>query len=365
MNKCKISVGMVGVTPGEGWASQTHIPALKSLQGFELMGVANSSLISSQKAAAAFNIPKAFSSPAELCADPDIDMVVVTVKVPHHKELVDKALDAGKMVYCEWPLGNGLAEAEAMAAKVLKRGLKTAAGLQARSSPVLRYVRDLIKDRYIGEVLSTTLVGSAGANGAVSPQRNAYLYEKKNGANAFTIPFGHTIDALCWVLGEFREISATLKVRRESFAVKETSEILPNDTFDQIVVSGVLRNDIVVSAHYRGGISRGTNLLWEINGTEGDLQITAPVGHIQLAELTLRGGRINDTSLSIMSVPEKYRTVSEELQGPAVSIAEAYARFRDNRKNDEPLPDFEEAVKTHRLLDAIERSALMGKTIIL
>lgn len=363
MKNSTINVGIVGVTPGEGWASQTHIPAIMSLKEYELKGVANSSLASSKKAAESFSIPRAFSSPGELCADPDIDLVTVTVKVPHHKDLVDKALDAGKMVYCEWPLGNGMKEAEAMAAKAKNLGLRTVIGLQARSSPVLRYVRDLIKEGYIGQVLSTTLVGSAGANGAISTERNAYLYENKNGANAFTIPFGHTIDTLCWILGDFREISATLKVRRDTFIVKETNEVRPNDTFDQIAVSGVLSNGIVVSAHYRGGLSRGTNLLWEINGTKGDLQITAPVGHIQLAELTLRGGTGGDSSLSVMDIPEKYRTVPPELKGPAVSVAEAYARFSHYEGNDDPLPDFDEAVKNHRLLDAIERSALTGKTI--
>ena len=46
---------------------------------------------------------------------PEVDLVVVTVKVPHHRELVPSALEAGKHVYCEWPLGNGLAEARKLA----------------------------------------------------------------------------------------------------------------------------------------------------------------------------------------------------------------------------------------------------------
>lgn len=365
MKNGNISTGIVGVSPGEGWASVTHVPALQHLPGYALTGVANSSLASSQKAAETFAIPKAFPDAAALCADPDIDLVAVTVKVPHHKGLVDMALDAGKMVYCEWPLGNGLAEAEAMAAKARQLGLRTAAGLQARSSPVLRYLRDLINDGYIGDVLSTTLVGSAGINAAVAPQRNIYLYDNQNGANAFTIPFGHTIDALCWILGDFREVAATLAIRRDSFRVQETGEVRPNDTADQIAVSGVLQSGAVVSAHYRGGVSRGTNLLWEINGTEGDLQITAPLGHIQLAELTLRGGRGEDAELSVMEIPSKYRTVSPDLHGPVVTIAEAWARFSEGAEHDDPLPDFDAAVKTHRLLDAIERAARTGTTITL
>ena len=42
--------------------------------------------------------------------------MVVSVKVPFHHELVLAALEAGKAVLCEWPLGNGLTEATEMAA---------------------------------------------------------------------------------------------------------------------------------------------------------------------------------------------------------------------------------------------------------
>ena len=360
-----IGVGIVGVTPGRSWATLTHIPALRALPEYEVVAVANSNMASSEKAAAAFDIPKAFPDAASLAQDPDVDLVAVTVKVPHHKDLVDAALDAKKMVYCEWPLGNGLAEAEAMAARARDLGVRTAVGLQARSSPVIRYVRDLIRDGYVGDVLSTTLIGSAVTNGSEAPEVQAYLFEKKNGANGFTIPFGHTIDALCWVLGEFREVSATFAIRRNTFVVQETQEVRPNDTEDQIVVGGVLENGIVVSAHYRGGLSRGTNLLWEINGTKGDLQITAPAGHAQLTDLTLHGGQGDDKGLSVMNIPAQYRTTPVDLEGPAVTVGEAYERFAQGPDANDPIPNFDDAVKRHRLLDAIERSATTGMRITL
>jgi hypothetical protein len=58
---------------------------------FELAGVANTSLASARPAAAAFGLPRAFKSTAELVASPDVDVVVVTVKVPCHRELVSEA----------------------------------------------------------------------------------------------------------------------------------------------------------------------------------------------------------------------------------------------------------------------------------
>lgn len=365
MKDGRIGVGIVGVTPGRSWATMSHIPALRALPEYEIVAVANSNQASSQAAAAALDIPHAYASAAELAQDSAVDLVAVTVKVPFHKQLVDAALDARKMVYCEWPLGNGLAEAKAMAARAKELGVRTAVGLQARSSPTIRYVRDLVRDGYIGEVLSTTLVGSAVSQGAVAPQDQAYLYERKNGANALTIPFGHTIDALCFCLGEFKEVWATLETRHETFTVAETNEVRPFEVADQIVVGGVLESGAVVSAHYRGGMSRGTNLLWEINGTKGDLQITSGYGHAQMFDLTLMGGQGDDTGLAVMEIPVNYRTAPAAIAGFGVNVGEAYARFAQGADAPDPVPDFAHAVKRHELIDAIERSAASGERVTL
>lgn len=338
---------------------------MRCLPGYEVVAVANSNAESSDTVAAALGIPLAFPSGSDLARDSRVDLVAVTVRVPHHRELVDAALDAGKMVYCEWPLGLDLADAEAMANRARELGLRTAVGLQARSSPTIRYLRDLINDGYIGEPLSTTLVGSAAIIGGTEPESGIYLNDRANGANGFTIAFGHTVDALCWVLGEFHEVSATLATRRRSYTVIETQEVRSRNVDDQIAVSGVLRNGVVVSAHYRGGLSRGTNLLWEINGTDGDLRITGPRGHVQLAELTLCGGRGTDTDLTVMEIPARYRTVPAEIKGPAVTVGEAYARFAEGRAAPDQIPDFDDAVQRHRLLDAIERAATTGHRVVL
>src|SRR5207237_5703012 len=107
-----------------------------------------------------FNRPVAFDNHQDLVNRADVDVVAVTVKVPYHLELATAALNAGKAVYCEWPLGNGLIEAKTLAALANEKGVLAVAGLQARSAPSVAYVRDLIKQGYVGELLSTTLVGS-------------------------------------------------------------------------------------------------------------------------------------------------------------------------------------------------------------
>jgi predicted dehydrogenase len=103
-----------------------------------------------------------FSDHEQLVTQPDIDVVAVTVKVSHHRELASAALAAGKAVYCEWPLGRDLHDAQAMAAQALEQGVRMVVGLQARQAPAIEFVQELLRDGYVGEVLSTTMVGLSG-----------------------------------------------------------------------------------------------------------------------------------------------------------------------------------------------------------
>src|SRR5580700_4408732 len=103
----RFKVGIVGLQPSRSWAARAHVPALRALsETFEIVGVANTSLASAEKAAAATHLPRAFVDGAELIAAPEVDIVTVSVKVPAHLEIVKAAIKAGKHVYCEWPLGN-------------------------------------------------------------------------------------------------------------------------------------------------------------------------------------------------------------------------------------------------------------------
>src|SRR5207249_4619097 len=92
-----------------------------------------------------FGVPNTFDNHHDLVNSPAVDVVAVTVKVPYHLELATAALNAGKAVYCEWPLGNGLKEAEILATLAKKEGVLAVAGLQARFAPSVAYVRDLIE----------------------------------------------------------------------------------------------------------------------------------------------------------------------------------------------------------------------------
>jgi predicted dehydrogenase len=359
----RIRVGIIGANPERGWAARAHIPALESLSDdFEIAALSTTRRKSAEAAGRRFGVPLAFANHRDLVSSPTVDVVAITVKVPHHLELATAALEAGKAVYCEWPLGNGLEEAETLAALAERQGVLAVVGLQGRSAPAVEYVRDLIAQGYVGEVLSTTLIGTGGTWGPVTEPSEAYVSDKSNGATMLSIMVGHSVDAMCHCLGEIRELSATMALRRKSFTIAGTGETRQRTSEDQVCVTGLLEGGAAFAVHYRGGHSRGTNFLWEISGTEGDLQLTASTGAAQVSELVVRGGNGAQSSLELLRVPERYRWALSDGSGASTNVAEAYARFaRDYREGTHFCPTFEDAALRHRTLHAIETAAATGR----
>lgn len=361
MTKAKWGVGIIGVQPERSWAAVAHVPALQALPEFEIVALSTTRAASARAAGEALGVANCYDNHHDLVNDPAVDVVVVTVKVPHHRELVSAALQAGKHVYCEWPLGNGLEDAQAIADEARRAGVRSIIGLQARYSPEIAHVRRLIADGYVGKVLSTTLIGSGLVWGTMIDQANAYTMDRANGATMLSIPMGHSLDAVCDCLGEIAEVSAEIAVQQPDFLNVETGEQGTKTSPDQVAFVGRMASGATIACHYRAGASRGTNLLWEINGTEGDIVVTSVGGHMQMLDLAVSGAQGKDQAVQPLPTPAEFRTAPAGLGGPALNVAQAWQCFaEDLRDGTRKAADFDHAVVRHRMLAAIERSAASG-----
>jgi len=271
------------------------------------------------------------------------------------------AIEAGKPVYCEWPLGRNTDEAARMRDAANRNGVRHAVGLQGQVSPAINYTKDLIADGYVGRVLSATVIGCA-PNWGPSIDR-AYQADFANGANLLTITGGHTIDALCYCLGEFRELAAFVVSQRDRILVEETGELMAKTVPDQLVVNGVVGDGTVVSFQIRGGMNRGTAFLFEIHGDQGDLQLTATSrASMQRQELNVRGAQGDEKELAELPIPGKYRWVPEGVAPDSrYNVAQLYARLAESIRDGKPIsPGFDAAVTRHRLIDAIVSASETG-----
>jgi predicted dehydrogenase len=361
-----LGVGIIGVSPVRGWAATAHIPALRALPNYEIRALSTRSADLARAAGEAFGVGRVFSDHAKLVAQQDIDVVAVTVRVPHHRELVSAALAAGKAVYCEWPLGRDLDDARAMAALAVDKRLATVVGLQARQAPAIEFVQELLTDGYLGEVLSTTILG-VSVPGDLVVQPNAYMLDKTNGANVLTIAVGHCLDLLNHVLGEFVDLSALSTLRRPRITIEETGEQMLKTAADQVAVIGTLTSGATASLHVRESVAGGTGFLWEINGTDGTLRITADAAYPEIYPLTVAGarGRSEPSELPVPAVLTQKWPALTGLEGaPAYNVGRAYAAFAADLDNGtHTVPDFADAVRRHEVIAAIERSTTLGERV--
>lgn len=354
-----IGVGIIGANPDRGWALDAHIPAIAASPEFELRAVATSQAKTARAAAAKFSV-NGYDSVSALSADPAVDLIVVSVKVPQHAALVRAALSSGKPIFCEWPLGNGLEETEALAREASAAGVRTFIGLQGRVSPSYRHVRQLVQDGYVGEILSTSILASSPLPGPFIDQIYAYTLDARNGATMSMIPFGHTIDAICWCLGELSEITAKIGSRRKSSVVAGTGQVIEVTVPDQLAVAGTLPGGAFLSAYYRGGLSAATGFLWEIVGSEGVIAVTAPHGTTEHAELKVFGARGSDP-LAPLDTPPACRWAPQGTPaGKPYNVAQAYALIaEDLRDGGQRVPSFTDAAARHAMLAQIDPTLRM------
>jgi predicted dehydrogenase len=352
----KIRVGIVGATVTQGgssWGQNAHVPALKALPGYELKAVCTAHEDTAKASAAAFGAELAFHRFPDMAAHREIDLIVVVVRVPGHRELVMTGLQAGKAVLCEWPLGRTLAEAEEMAGLARQRSLKTIVGLQARSDPAILCARELIQGGYIGEVLTASLTTSAQAVLQRGPGR-IWQGVRANGANTL-------IDALCAVLGEFAEISARVSTRIPQWRTLEGAPVSV-DAPDSVNVIGRMVSGAEVTVNVAAVPTPGGNRM-EIYGREGTLVVRAD-GSFNIGPSQVHAGKGKDV-VAPMPIPSKYRIAPDGIpSGPPYNVAQAYARAAEALRGDGSFDvDFNLAVRRHKLIDAIERSSATGRSV--
>lgn len=354
----------VGIIGAGGWGGLAHIPALQALETYKVKAVTGTQPESARAAAERYGVERFYTDALEMAIQPDVDVVAVTVKVPEHEQLIRKVLDAGKHVYSEWPLARTTAEAKALFALAKKRGVQHVAGLQARGNPAVRYIRDLVAQGAIGRILAVNVVVKLPVfpttNGVVD-LAHVYLLDDSNGADQLTIGAAHILDSIEYMVGPFVEVSAALATQFAEVKLLETGQIVQANAPDHVLVSGKLAQGSYVSTQF---VNAGTpGFTFRIIGTEGELTATPQDGLMfQMDRLNLRLARPSGNTVAL-ELPQEYTSVlMRNMQtGPGCNVAHLYALLAERLAGGEAaFPDFAQALRTHRLMDAIRTASETG-----
>lgn len=356
-----LRVGMVGA--GGRWGPRAHVPALKGVPQAELYAVCTAHADTAQAAADKFGVTRAYGSDTALYADPQVEASLIAVRVPAHYALTKTALEAGRHVYCEWPLGANTREAEELAVLARQKNVHAMVGLQRRCSPAYLYMRDLIRDGYVGQVLSVRMSQMGSGVLTRTPDRT-WQRDASLGANTLTITFGHAIDAVCMVVGEFTEISAIVSTQVPQWFETGTNRYVDVTAPDNIIVQGRVAGGAVANAHVGVHPYHGSGYRFEIYGKEGTLMMVGGGEAGEEVNRKLMGGHKGDKTLQELPVPEKYKCVPEAVRasGPGYDVGQMWVRFAEAIRGGARVEsDFDHAVRRHRMLDAIRRASETGQ----
>jgi predicted dehydrogenase len=225
-------------------------------------------------------------------------------------------------------------------------------------------MKELIDTGYVGDVLSCHM--SLLRDGVLQRTSDrTWQRDDTLGATTLTIAAGHSIDAMRFIVGDFRQVSAVVTTQVPQWLEVDTQRLVDVTAPDNILVSGQLTNGAVASVHVASIPWAGTGYRLEIYGREGTLVATADESP-QLGTVQLQGTRANG-KLEPLDIPSRYRYVPEDMpKGAPYNVGQLYALFARAIRSGEVSPSnatFATAVDLHRLIDAMRESSVQGRQI--
>jgi predicted dehydrogenase len=339
---------------GNSFAEAVLLPALRSLGGNQVLGVAGRSLERARATAQRWELPHATDDWRTLL-DLEPDLVVVATPVDLHHEMAAAALDRGAAVLCEKPFTLTLAEAEDLA----RRAAGRAAWIdhQLRWNPARRLLRRRLTEGFVGRLFHARhdlVIDSP----AFLERPHGWWFEAERGGGALGALGSHLVDGVLWMHGPVQAVQANLStfVSPRPDAAGVLREVTADDTAElrlRLVDGGLVT---VTTSVVLPGASRW---LVEVCGSEGTLRLDL--------EDDLVGGRHGEDLAPLdpgLSLPRPedhgiHRAGAFAACAP-LFLADLLEAVREGRADLAGAATFADGLACMRVLDAARRSSAAG-----
>lgn len=371
------STKRVGII-GANWTLKVHGSAWNMLPGAEVVAVCTAHEETARSAAEAFGIPKAYWDVAEMCADPEIDIIDVGSRPSYRYDMVMTALAANKHVYNALPFALDLRAAQEQAARAESRNCVGVVDAQFRWVPAAMHMQQLVLEGFLGKPLgfSAQLLlplrnhdnflypHSAYPEGGISPYK--WLADPQSGGSGWRNFGTHMMLFLMPMLGKVESACGTDTRGIDRWELPDGSTL---DVATADLGCGVLRmeNGMVGTIQTGWAVADGPGVRLEIWGTKGRLVYTDPTFGDGVSAKLYAGtpepfeyGRTSGQPIDIPS--ELYRVpgtqFSKENAPPyMVSMGWMFHDMLEAIETGRPSsPSFEEALHAHAVVEAVIES---------
>lgn len=302
----------------------------------------------------------------------DVDMVDICTPNRLHLEQVSRALEKGRHVYCEKPLGFNLEDARQMTAQAKDSGLLTHTAFCMRYYPAVQQAKAILASGVLGEIYNFR--AHIFHNSYMNPQRpiSWRLQKAASGGGSLADLGIHLIDMVRNLLGEATWVQChtrTLIPSRPKTA--GSTEMVPVDVDDWALCILGLQSGaqgVIEATRMSGGVTDTSSM--QIFGSRGSLEIDfnhpLNVKYYDLGRNQVSIGAQDfplpkdERPLSDIMPPAKL-TMGAFIDAHFASIMDFLLCIREKRPS---KLDFQAALKAQEILEAAYRSANQNGEII-
>lgn len=346
-----------------------NLPAqvcLKTLCGRNEAGV--------KKAAEVFGWENYSTNWREVIADPEIDIIDVSTPGISHSEISIAAAEAGKIVLCEKPLANTLAEAQAMYDAVTKAGVKSGIFHNFRKAPALALAKRMIDDGRIGRIFHFR--GIYLQDWIVDPEFPLVWRLQKGlaGSGSHGDLNAHIIDLARWLVGPIEEVSGMMETFiKERPLVGEINDRLGASASDQMGTVDVDDASLFLARFESGAVGtfeatrfalgRKNHSCIEINGSKGSIRFNFE----RMNELEYFNGedQADAAGFRLIQASDGVHPYSGNYwpAGHIIGYEHTFVNYVVDAVNaicsDQDItPNFRDGLENQKILDAVERSSV-------
>ncbi len=303
----------------------------------------------------------------------DVDLIDIVTPGNSHAEIAVAAARAGKMVICEKPLANTVAEAEAMLAAVRENNVGNAVCFNYPRVPAVALAKKMIDEGRLGKIVHFR--GTYLQDWIVDP--NMPLVWRLQGDIAGSGSHGdlnaHLIDTAHYLIGPIAEVTGMLDTfikqrpllaesddRLGGKASTEMGEVTVDDS--SIFLARFANGAVGTFEATRMAPGRKNYNRWEINGTKGSVVFNME----RMNELEyynaddpddVRGFRVIQTTDNPHPYTANYWPAGHIIGYEHTFINLMHDVLTDFAHGRPTHPDFNDGLQCQKVLDAVDRSS--------
>jgi predicted dehydrogenase len=250
-------------------------PAFNKVNNSSLVAVMRRDAAKAEDYAKRHNIPRWYNDAAKLINDPEVNAIYVATPPSSHQEYAIAAINAGKPVYVEKPMANNYAAACNMFKVAAEKNIKLVVAHYRREQPRFKKIKQLIKEKAIGDILYARLELYKTAltpDDLINPMTAWRINPAISGGGLFHDLATHQLDLMYYFFGEAEKVTG--------IAANQVAD----NTADDMVVGNILFANKTAFSGVWCFNSPVKKDFCEIVGTNGKISFTVFSTHSFLLE---------------------------------------------------------------------------------